>query len=429
MPMRLIDSLGTTEELAAAFSDAALLAAMLEFEVALARAQARIGLIPADAADPIARAASTAGFDTAALASEARRHATVVIPFVNAFTAHVQALDPAAAGYVHFGATSQDVGDTALVLILRGIKPILARDQERLSQALRKLSNEHSTTVMLARSLLQPAPPITFGYKAAGWHGAVTRSWRELSRAFSQSFQLQFGGASGTLASYGDRALPLAAALGDELRLRVPPAPWHAHRDRLAAVVAGCGIYTACLGKIARDISLLMQFEVGEAAEAGGSSSAMPHKRNPSQSAVALAAAIRVPGLVAGYLSGMVQEHERAAGGMQAEWQSISAVVETTGSALAAVLNAIEGLTVDPVRMRANIANTRGAVFSEKASMLLAATYGRTAAQRMVAEALPTGQPPSLLTPEQIERLNVPEDYLGASEAFRRQLLEDGEDS
>jgi len=172
-----------------------------------------------------------------------------------------------------------------------------------------------------------------------------------------------------------------------------------------------------------------MQFEVGEAAEAGGGSSAMPHKRNPSQCSVALAAGVRMPGLVAGYLSGMVQEHERGAGGMQAEWQAIAAVIELTGSALAAVLNAIEGLTVDPVRMRANIASTQGAVFSEKASMLLAATHGRTAAQQMVAQALADGHPPSLLTAEQLERLNVPEDYLGACEVFRRRLLEDGEES
>jgi len=429
MPIRLIDSLGTTVELAVAFSDAGLLAAMLEFEVALARAQARIGLIPAEAARSIAQAASSAEFDSAALTSEARGQATVVIPFVKAFTALVRSLDPVSAGYVHLGATSQDVADTALVLILRRVQPVLARDHKRLCAALHRLSDEHSASVMLARTLLQPAPPITFGYKAAAWRGAIVRSWRDLSRAFGQALLLQFGGASGTLAAYADEALPLTDALGEELHLRVPSAPWHAHRDRLAAAVATCGIYTASLAKIVRDVSLLMQFEVGEAAEAGGGSSAMPHKRNPSQCSVALAAGVRMPGLVAGYLSGMVQEHERGAGGMQAEWQAIAAVIELTGSALAAVLNAIEGLTVDPVRMRANIASTQGAVFSEKASMLLAATHGRTAAQQMVAQALADGHPPSLLTAEQLERLNVPEDYLGACEVFRRRLLEDGEES
>jgi 3-carboxy-cis,cis-muconate cycloisomerase len=195
----------------------------------------------------------------------------------------------------------------------------------------------------------------------------------------------------------------------------------------MAALVADCGIYTGSLAKIARDVTLLMQHEVAEASERGGGSSAMPHKRNPAGSAVALAAAGRVPGLVAAYLGGMAQEHERAAGAWQAEWQTVADVVQATGSALAAVVEVMDGLTVDEGSMRANLAATRGAVFSEKAAMLLAASVGRDKAKTLVAEAL---RAPSLrdglaglLTPEELEKLEAPEDYLGSAEVFRRQLL------
>src|SRR5215471_10176189 len=165
---------------------------------------------------------------------------------------------------------------------------------------------------MLARTLLQPAPPITFGHKAAGWYGSVHRGWRRLSQAFDDALQLQFGGATGTLAAYGDRGLELAAELGKQLGLCIPDAPWHAHRDRLAGLVVRCGVYPGSLAKIARDIVLLMQPEIGEVSERGGGSSAMPNKRNPSGSVVMLAAAARVPGLVAAFLSATPQEHERA---------------------------------------------------------------------------------------------------------------------
>jgi 3-carboxy-cis,cis-muconate cycloisomerase len=427
--MRLIDALGVTDEFAEIFSDASVLGAMLEFEVALARAQATLGIIPGSAARAIEQAAaSLEGFDAGVLAREARKHATIAIPFVKAFTSRVRTIDESSAGFVHWGGTSQDVIDTALILLLRRARTILERDHERLRSALRQLSDRHANTVMLARTLLQPAPPITFGYKAAGWLGAAARCWRRLAGSFNDGLELQFGGASGTLAAHGDKGPMLAAELGRELKLRVPAAPWHAHRDRLGAVVSDCGLYTASLGKIARDLSLLMQFEVGEVSEAGGGSSAMPHKRNPAGSTIALAAATRVPGLVSAYLSGMVQEHERAAGGMQAEWQTIAGVVEATGSALSGIVSAIDGLTVNAARMRVNIANTKGAIYSEKAVMWLAESHGRAGATELVAKAIASGMPlrealATLLIPEQIETIDKPEDYLGSSEIFRLQLL------
>lgn len=426
MPAPLIDSFATTAALAERFSDAAVLGAMLRFERSLAKAQSRLGMIPRSAADCIARVDC---LDSGSLPDEARRAASLAIPFVQILTEAVKQVDPAAAGFVHWGATSQDVLDSALVLLLRDARAILAHDHARLEAALRALSERHAGTVMLARTLLQPALPTTFGYKSAGWYGAAHRSWRGLSRAFDEALLLQFGGAAGTLAAYGTRGGELAAEFAKELDLPLPAAPWHGHRERLAALIAHCGIYTGSLAKIARDLSLLMQPEIGEVAGPGGGSSAMPHKRNPAGPTVALAAAARLPGLVAAFLGAMPQEHERAAGGWQSEWPAVADAIQATGSALAAVADTIEGLTVDPGRMRANIEATAGAVFAEKAVMLLAPRMGRAAAQARVAEALKAaslrGSLAHLLTPEQLETIDRPEDYLGAAEEFRRRLLEE----
>jgi 3-carboxy-cis,cis-muconate cycloisomerase len=428
MPARLIDQFAATAALTDAFSDSAVTAALLRFEKALANAQARLGMIPESAATAIG---SIPRFDPPGLAERARESASVAIPFVRALTERVGDHDPEAAGYVHWGATSQDLLDTALVLLLRRAREILARDHNRLQRKLRYLSGQHAGSVMLARTLLQPAAPTTFGYKVAGWFGAIQRSWRGWSHAFDDALCLQFGGAAGTLASYGKRGPELAEALAQELDLPAPNAPWHAHRDRLAALVVHAGIYTASLAKMARDIALLMQPEIGEVSEAGGGSSAMPHKRNPAGSVVALAAAAPVPGLVAAFLSAMPQEHERAAGGWQAEWPIVAAVVQAAGSALAAMADTVDALAVDPSRMRANLEATEGAVFTEKAAMLLAPRMGRSAAHAAVAEAI-EGRPlreglADLLTPAELRTIDVPEEYLGAAEIFRRRLLEESE--
>jgi 3-carboxy-cis,cis-muconate cycloisomerase len=424
MASRLIDNFATTDALADVFSDAAVLDAMLRFEIALARAQARLGIIPQHAADAIAKSGLP---DTGGLAAEARRSATLAIPFVKSLTARIAQTDPDAARFVHWGATSQDVLDTALVLLLRRARPVLEQDHTRLERALRALSDQHAGTVMLARTVLQPAPPTTFGYKVAGWFGAVHRSWRRLSEAFDEALQLQFGGATGTLAAHGARGPELAAELAGELELPLPDAPWHAHRDRLASLIAHCGIYAGTLAKIARDITLLMQPEIGEVSERGGGSSAMPNKRNPAGSVVALAAAARVPGLVAAFIAALPQEHERAAGGWQAEWPIVAETIQATGSALNSVAGTVDGLTIDSGRMRANLEATHGSVFAEKAAMLLASRFGRTRAQSLVAEAMRGNTLREglahLLTPEQLASIDSPEDYLGAAETFRRRLL------
>lgn len=420
---RLIESLAATEPLAELFSDASVLQAMLDFESALARAEARCGVIPAGAAAAITGAARAEGFDTGELARLSLRAGTPAIPVVKMLRERVRAVDPEAAGFVHWGATSQDVADTALMLLLGRARGLLQADHNRTLEALRRLSEEHAATVMLGRTLLQPAPPVTFGLKAAGWYAALRRGWERVASRFDGALYLQFGGASGTLAALEDRAMEVSEALAAELGLPLPDAPWHGYRDRLAALMAALSIYTASLGKVALDIALLMQYEVGEAAEPGGEgrggSSSMPHKRNPTACMLGLASAKRVPGLLADFVAGMVQEHERAAGGWQAEWPLVYGIVQCAGVAVQSMAEVAGGLTVDVQRMRSNIDGTHGAVFAERAVLMLAPQIGPEAARRKVEEAIrETGMPPDL------PGLRVPENYLGSAEAFRRRLLE-----
>lgn len=442
MAMRLIESLATTEALDGVFSNESILGAMLDFEAALARAEARLGVIPPTAAEAIQRAARADSFDAVELARGTLRAGTPGIPLVKALTERVHALDPASAGFVHWGATSQDAADTALVLLLRKAQALLAADHSRLDGALRRLSDQHKDTVMLGRTLLQPAPPVTFGLKTAGWLGALRRGWARVDAAFREALVLQFGGASGTLAALGEQGIAVGRALAVELGLAFPDAPWHAHRDRLAALVAASGVYTGSLGKMARDIALLMQSEVGEVAEPGGpgrgGSSTMPHKRNPIACALTLAAAHRVPGLVDTFLSGMVQEHERGAGGWQAEWLTIAAAIQAAGVAVASMAETAEGLAVDRGRMRANLEATRGVIFAERVAMMLAPSLGRDAAHGLLEEATHASiaqsrrlidvlcEMPEVtghLSIEALRECDAPEAYLGVAETFRIRLI------
>jgi 3-carboxy-cis,cis-muconate cycloisomerase len=328
------------------------------------------------------------------------------------------------------------------VLLLRKAWEVLDGDLGRLEGALQSLATKHKDTVMIGRTLLQPAPPVTFGLKAAGWLGSVRRGRARVSSRFSESFVLQLGGASGTLAAFGDHGIEVGEAVAKRLNLSYPEAPWHAHRDRLAALVCACGVLTGSLGKMARDISLLMQAEVGEVAEPGGNgrggSSTMPQKRNPIASSLTLAAANRVPGLVAAYLTQMVQEHERAVGGSQAEWTTIAAVVQSTGLAIASMAEAAEGLTVDARRMRQNLESTRGTVFAEKAAMLLSPTLGLERAQQLLEEATDPGtldnktlsevlsQMPEVrdqMRKQDLRSLEDPEQYIGQAREFTSRLI------
>ena len=438
----LVESLTTTQVIAELFSDKSILRSMLHFEAALARAEAGSGIIPPAAADAITNIANTAEFDSQALAQAAFRAGTVAIPFVQALTERVRAIDSKAAGFVHWGTTSQDVSDTALVLVLKQVRGVLEGDHSRLITALRGLSERYAETVMLGRTLLQPAPPITFGLKAAGWLAAARRGWTRIESAFDEALILQFGGASGTLAALGDKGIEVGTALAKELGLSYPDAPWHTHRDRLAALMAALGVYTASLGKMARDIEQLMQMEVAEAAEPGGDgrggSSTMPHKRNPIACSLTLAAAYRVPGLVATLLSTMVQEHERATGGWQAELATISELVGAVGVATGSMREAAEGLAINQAMMLANIQATRGLVFAERASMLLGSQMGRDSAHELLEQAARQAATEGrgltdvlkeipevmrVLSAETLAGLEVPKAYLGMAHEFRARLV------
>jgi 3-carboxy-cis,cis-muconate cycloisomerase len=440
--VRLIESSITTTKIAEPFSDRSILEAMLAFEVGLARVEAGLGVIPVPAARAIEKAASPQLYEADALAADSLHSATVSIPFVKALTEQVKQIDPAAAGFVHWGATSQDLADTAIILVLQKSRDILEADLMRLERALSRLSERHAGTVMLGRTLLQAALPTTFGLKVAGWLGAIRRNHARLDAAFEEAMILQFGGAAGTLASLGDQGIAVGKALAAELGIGYAEGPWHTHRDRLAALMCALGVLAGSLGKMARDISLLSQNEVAEAAEptaeGRGGSSAMPHKQNPVGSTLALSAAYRVPGLVSTFLSSMVQEHERALGGWQSEWATISAIVQAASLAATSMADVAEGLTVNAARMRKNIDATHGTIFAERATLLLAKKLGRDAARKVVEQAVQQSagsnrdfvnvlaeipEAKNVMDASTVTDLQSPEAYLGVAEQLRRSLV------
>jgi 3-carboxy-cis,cis-muconate cycloisomerase len=395
MAGRLVNALGVASAAAEAFSDAATLRHMLRFEAALARAAAQAGLIPKKSAVAIAAACDPTQYDPEPLAEAARRTATLTVPVVKALTAQVAGRDPEAAGHVHWGATSQDVIDTAMVLQLGEALPPLLKEIEGIVAAFATLAKKHRATPVLGRTLLQPATPLALGQKIAGWASDLDRAKRRLAESFAETQVLQFGGASGSLSALGEKAEAVMTALAKDLGLTLPPAPWFAQRVRLAAFAQDCALVCGALGKAARDISLMMQVEVGEASEPSGpgrgGSSTMPHKRNPVGAALVLAAANRAPHLAATIVSGMVQEHERALGGWQSEWPTVAALVETLGSSVQAMVEVAPGLAIDTDAIQANMDAADAAVFAERATFLLAGKMGKQKAAALVEKALAKG--------------------------------------
>lgn len=430
------------EVCAEALGDERLLAAMARFEAALARASARAGLFAAGEAETIARVCERARFDAAAIGREARRTGSLALPLVKRLTAEVATASPEAARWVHFGATSQDVMDTALVLCAREAAARILALGRRVGEALARLARAHAQTPMLARTLLQPAVPVTFGWKAAGWLAMQARAQRALRRAAREAAVLQFGGAGGTLAAYGERAEAIAAVLAEELDLAPAPIPWHSARDGIARLGAETAILAGGLAKIARDLALLMQAEVGEAAEPAGAgrggSSAMPHKRNPVGSLAALEAAGRAPALAATLLAQLAPEHERGLGHWQSQWWTLRDLLCAAASAAAAMAEVLENLAVDPHAMRANLERTRGLIFAEQVAVRLAAALGKAAAhaltERLCAQALAEGttlaealagdaRAAAIIPPEERARLFDPRAALGAAPAMIERVL------
>ena len=348
----------TTPEMLDIFGDEALLGAVLRFETELARAAAAENLIDPKAAEIIVRCCR-APLDVARVAQGAAHAGTLAIPVVRMLRERVAAHDPGAAAAVHRGGTSQDVADTALVLLAKNAAGVIQRDATRLYEALAGLTRTYAETPAIGRTLLQDALPITFGLKTAQWLIGVDDALARLAREADGALVLQFGGATGTLSDLGDKAFAVSARLAAALDLSEPALPWQARRGAFAGLGAALAILTGTLGKIARDIALLAQTGVAEAFEpqdpGRGGSSAMAHKRNPTGCQVTLSAALRAPGLAATLLSGLPQEHERGLGGWQAEAPVLVDLFCLAHGAVAAMLPVLEELEVRPDTMLANL--------------------------------------------------------------------------
>lgn len=361
---------------------------MLDVEAALAEALADAGVIPAASAAAIRRAADARAIDLTTLAVDAVRAGNPVIPLVAQLTPLVAANDPVAAGHVHLGVTSQDVMDTALVLRLRGDAGTVVAHLTQAADAAAALAERYAATPIAGRTWLQQATPTTFGAKAAVWMQGIDRASARVADALEHASVVQLGGATGSLASLGEAGPAVIRALAARLGLRVPDGAWHTERTAIVDLACALGLACGALGKVGRDISLLAQTEVGEVAEPSapgrGGSSAMPHKRNPVASAQALAAATRAPGLVATMIAAMPQEHERALGGWQAEWETLPTLVALTADAAGVMAEALSGLQVDTARMRANLDAAGGVARAEGLVTALAPRLGRDASLRAV---------------------------------------------
>src|SRR4051794_18782737 len=419
---------------AACVDDAAWLQAMLDFEAALAHGLAAAGLIPPQAADSIASKCDASLYDVAEIGRDAGEKGTPVPGLVRAL---VWQVPDDAARHVHRGATSQDVLDTAAMLVARRALAPLLDDLAAAADACAGLAERYRATPAVGRTLLQQALPLTFGLKAAGWLVGLDEARAELAGVRERVPALQLGGAVGTLASLGEHGLEVAAEAARQLELAEPTVPWHTVRLRPALLAGALGAAAGVIGKVARDVTLLAQTEVGEASEGGGDgrggSSTMPHKRNPVAAVAAEACAQRVPGLVATMLGTMAQEHERAAGAWQAEWETLSELLRLAGSAAAWLRESLESLEPDPERMRANLDLTDGLVMAESVATALTGSIGRPAANELLEQASRTAasdgrslrdvllEAPEVadgLGAEGLDRALAPEAYLGVANAL-----------
>jgi 3-carboxy-cis,cis-muconate cycloisomerase len=430
----LLAPIFTTAAMREAVGDRALLQAMLDGEAALALAEARAGVIPHEAAQAIAACCVADRFDMAELGRQAAPAGNPVIPLVRALTASVPG---AAARYVHWGATSQDILDSALMLLIKRALPSIEADLTGAAAACAGHAAAHRATLMPGRTLLQQASPITFGLKAAGWLAALVEVRQSLAAYQDTRLAVQLGGASGTLASLGSRGLEVLRELAGELGLAEPALPWHTARARIAELGAALGITAGVLGKIALDVALLAQTEVAEVAEPAGEgrggSSTLPHKRNPVGATAINAGVRRVHGLAGVLLGCMVQEHERAAGAWQAEWETLREALLLTAGAAAWAHDVLRDLEVYPERMRSNLETTHGLIMAEHVTMVLAESIGRREAHEAVESAsrraagsdrplrdelLGDQTVTSHLTPQQIDAALDPSGYLGSALAF-----------
>ncbi len=443
----LTGALFADPEMGELLSDRRWLQAMLDFEAALAQAEADVGVIPASAAAVIASCCEADLYDISEIGRRTTLAGNPAIPLVTMLTAEVAKRNPEAAEFVHYGATSQDVIDTGLGCIIGDAQGLVLERIGQCCHLLAKLAHHHRKTVMPGRTLLQHALPVSFGLKCAQWLDELVQSHDVVMLRSPQ--WLQFGGAAGNLSALGDKGVEVMAAI---LKAGVMPSrsgrswrsftgknvPWHASRSHQQQIAARLGIFASSLGKIASDITLLMQTEVAEVFEPSapgkGGSSTLPHKRNPVQSVAIIAIATRTPGLVATMLSAGLQEHERGAGGWHAEWDTMRELLLLTGAAALHMQTMLEGLEVDTQRMRANLELTSGLIMAERVTFALAPALGKAKAKSFMEAACKQAiaQKQHLrevlrATPEasalDLDALFDPSTYLGASDDFIDRIL------
>jgi 3-carboxy-cis,cis-muconate cycloisomerase len=418
------DAIFVPDELLEAVSDAAWLEGMLDFERALAVVEARAGVIPAAAGEAIAASCRVELFDREALVPGARAVASPVEPLVRTLR---ELVGGEAATYVHWGATSQDVMDTASMLVSRRALAIVLDGLDGAATACAGLARAHRGSVMAGRTLLQQAVPTTFGAGAAGWLVSLVEARARLRELGAARLAVELGGAAGTLSALGDRGVEVLRLLAEELDLAEPTVPWHTGRVRVAELGGALAVAAGVLAKVGLDVALLAQTEIGEVREPAGKggSSTMPHKRNPIGSALAIACARRVAACASVLTGALVQEHQRALGAWHAEWGALTEALALTGGAAAAIREVLGGLEVDAERMRANMTDLLAA---EPASFALAARVGRTRANELVAEAArrATWEGSSFrdelaragLSGDELDRVLDPAVSLGSAEAF-----------
>ena len=426
--MTLFAAIFVPNEVRECVSERAWVEAMLEVESALASAGAAVGAVPADAAAAIAERCQAARFDPEDLARQGRGAGNPVEPLVRALRNEVGG---AAARYVHRGATSQDVMDTAAMLVARRALDLILDALERAAAACARHAQAHRAAPIVARTLLQQAVPTTFGFKAAGWLVGLLDGREALLRVRASGLAAELGGAAGTLAAFGDRGPDVLTHFAAALELAEPTLPWHTNRVRVAELGAALAIAAGAAAKIGLDAALLAQNEVAEAFGPGGGSSTMPQKRNPVGSALALACTRHACAAA---------EHERAVGAWHAEWDALTNALAFAGGAVAAVAEVVEGLRVDVERMSANLAAADGAVVTERIASRLADDLGDEAHDLLaaVAERSQTSGRPLrdelvadqrvVLAPDELDRLLDPTTYVGATGAFVDRALERFED-
>ncbi len=440
--MSLLDStifgpLFGDEEINRLFSDQAYVHALVDVEIAIARAEAQVGAIPASAAEQIGKATADK-IDISVLATGASRSGFPIIALVQELRKQVSA---DVAPYVHWGATTQDIMDTACVLQLRTVIELIGKRIGEVVRNLSALADKHRSTVLAARTHGQQALPITFGLKVAGWMAPLLRHMERLDQILPRLLVVQFGGAAGTLAVLGDKGSAVTQSLANELKLAIPVMPWHAQRDCFVEFAGWLSLLTGSLGKMAQDIILLAQTEVGEVGESGeagrGGSSTMPQKSNPITSELIVAAARTNAALLSALHNGQIQEHERATHGWQMEWLSLPQMIMLTGGALKHAAYLAKNLQVDAQAMRTNIANANDVILAEAAVFALAKAMPRSQAEELVKHAcgVAVGDNKSLIdvvkslagdavTSIDWQALARPENYLGATEKIIDQVLE-----